>query len=71
MFVQVPPICIRMLSSKEICKKYDLSSVRVLYTGAAPTGKETVEELLRLYPTWNICQGYGTKRTKLQIRIDC
>lgn len=67
MFVQVPPICIRMLSSKEICKKYDLSSVRVLYTGAAPTGKETVEELLRLYPTWNICQGYGTKRTKLQI----
>ncbi|KAK0749407.1 hypothetical protein B0T18DRAFT_322482 [Schizothecium vesticola] len=55
----VPPICIRMLSSREICKKYDLSSVRVLYTGAAPTGKETVEELLRLYPTWSICQGYG------------
>jgi acyl-coenzyme A synthetase/AMP-(fatty) acid ligase len=56
----VPPICIRMLSSKDICKKYDLSSVRLLYTGAAPLGKETVSELHKLYPTWNIGQGYGT-----------
>ncbi|KAK1833092.1 hypothetical protein QBC39DRAFT_346771 [Podospora conica] len=55
----VPPILIRMLSSRETCKKYDLSSVRVMYTGAAPTGKETVEDLLKLYPSWNICQGYG------------
>ncbi|KAK1758515.1 hypothetical protein QBC47DRAFT_374924 [Echria macrotheca] len=55
----VPPICIRMLSSKDICKKYDLSSVRLLYTGAAPLGKETVSELHKLYPTWHIGQGYG------------
>lgn len=48
-----------MLSSKEECSKYDLSSVRLLFTGAAPAGKETVEELLRLYPKWNIGQGYG------------
>jgi acyl-CoA synthetase (AMP-forming)/AMP-acid ligase II len=59
-----------MLSSKEICKKYDLSSVRVLYTGAAPTGKETVEELLRLYPTWSICQGYGTESNRIPENID-
>ena len=49
-----------MLSSKDVCKKYDLSSVRMLFSGAAPTGKETVEELLRLWPTWHIGQGYGT-----------
>jgi len=55
----VPPICVRLLSDKETCKKYDLSSVRFLYTGAAPTGKETVAELLKLYPTWHIGQGYG------------
>ena len=48
-----------MLSAKNECDKYDLSSVRFLYTGAAPTGKETVEELLRRYPTWRIGQGYG------------
>ncbi|KAM7209621.1 hypothetical protein V8F20_000024 [Naviculisporaceae sp. PSN 640] len=55
----VPPIIVRILSGKDICKKYDLSSVRMIYTGAAPTGKQTVEELLRIYPTWNLCQGYG------------
>lgn len=55
----VPPICVRLLSEKETCRKYDLSSVRCLYTGAAPTGKETVEELLKMYPKWHIGQGYG------------
>lgn len=49
-----------MLSSKDILKKYDLSSVRVLFTGAAPLGKETAEELLRLFPKWRVGQGYGT-----------
>lgn len=58
--IVVPPIIVRMLSSKEECKKYDLSSVRALYTGAAPTGKETVEEMLKWFPKWHICQGYGT-----------
>ncbi|KAL2130788.1 hypothetical protein VTI74DRAFT_5949 [Chaetomium olivicolor] len=55
----VPPIVVRMLSSKDILKKYDLSSVRLLFTGAAPLGKETAEELLKLYPNWHIGQGYG------------
>jgi hypothetical protein len=50
---------VRLLSDRDICRKYDLSSVRFLYTGAAPTGKETVAELLKLYPTWHIGQGYG------------
>ncbi|KAK4102207.1 acetyl-CoA synthetase-like protein [Parathielavia hyrcaniae] len=55
----VPPVIVRMLSSKDILKKYDLSSLRCLFTGAAPLGKEIVEEMLRLYPTWRIGQGYG------------
>lgn len=58
--IVVPPIVVRMLSFKAECKKYDLSSVRLLYTGAAPMGKETVEELLKWFPKWHICQGYGT-----------
>ena len=49
-----------MLSSIDILKKYDLSSVRMLFTGAAPLGKETADELLRHYPDWKIGQGYGT-----------
>lgn len=57
----VPPIIVRMLSSRDILKKYDLSSVRLVFTGAAPLGKETAEELLRLYPAWRLGQGYGTR----------
>ncbi|KAK4250996.1 hypothetical protein C7999DRAFT_28588 [Corynascus novoguineensis] len=55
----VPPIVVRMLSSKGLLKKYDLSSVRMIFTGAAPLGKETAEEVTRLYPKWRLGQGYG------------
>lgn len=57
--IVVPPIVVRMLGFKEECKKYDLSSVRCLYTGAAPMGKETAHEMLKWFPKWHICQGYG------------
>jgi acyl-CoA synthetase (AMP-forming)/AMP-acid ligase II len=55
----VPPIVIQMLDRRELCRKYDLSSVRFVYTGAAPLGKETVDDLLSLYPKWRLGQGYG------------
>ncbi|PNP76101.1 hypothetical protein FNYG_10659 [Fusarium nygamai] len=59
----VPPIVIQMLDRRELCRKYDLSSVRFVYTGAAPLGKETVDDLLSLYPTWRLGQGYGMTET--------
>jgi acyl-coenzyme A synthetase/AMP-(fatty) acid ligase len=55
-----------MLSGKNTLKKYDLSSIRVLFTGAAPLGKETSEELLKLYPNWRIGQGYGRSAAQPQ-----
>ncbi|KAI9163473.1 Acyl-CoA ligase AFT1-1 [Paramyrothecium foliicola] len=55
----VPPILIQMLSNQSECKKYDLSSVRLVYSGAAPLSKETVDDLLKVYPHWHIGQGYG------------
>lgn len=39
--------------------KYDLSSVRGIYTGAAPLGKETADDLQKITPSWAIRQGYG------------
>ena len=39
--------------------KYDLSSVRGIYTGAAPLGKETADDLQKIIPSWIIRQGYG------------
>ncbi|KAI8716934.1 hypothetical protein NCS52_00988000 [Fusarium sp. LHS14.1] len=59
----VPPIVIEMLSKQDICRQYDLQSVEFLYTGAAPLGKETVDDLLRIYPKWRLGQGFGMTET--------
>lgn len=58
---QVPPIIITMLRNKKTCQKYDLSSVRFVYSGAAPLGNETIDEVQKMYPTWIIAQAYGMK----------
>ena len=50
-----------MLRNYEKCKSKDLSSVRFLFTGAAPLGAETAEEAKSLFPDWMIGQGYGKK----------
>ncbi|KAF7554456.1 hypothetical protein G7Z17_g2921 [Cylindrodendrum hubeiense] len=59
----VPPILVQMLSKREECAKYDLSSIRFIYTGAAPLGVETVNDLLKMFPNRNIGQGYGMTET--------
>ncbi|KAJ5536207.1 Acyl-CoA ligase inpC [Penicillium frequentans] len=59
----VPPIIINMLRSHDVCSKYDLSSVRTLFTGAAPLGMETAADFQRLYPDVIIRQGYGLTET--------
>ncbi|EXK27854.1 hypothetical protein FOMG_15703 [Fusarium oxysporum f. sp. melonis 26406] len=62
MFV-VPPIIIRIIHNQALCANFDLSSVRWLYTGAAPLGSEVVEEVKRQYPKWRVGQGYGLTET--------
>ena len=52
-----------MIKNKALCDKYGLSSVTSIFTGAAPTGAETVEELQRQRPDWKIRQAYG--------KLDC
>ncbi|KAJ5619146.1 Acyl-CoA ligase inpC [Penicillium lagena] len=59
----VPPIIINMLRSHEVCSKYDLSSIRTLFTGAAPLGMETAADFQKLYPNVIIRQGYGLTET--------
>ncbi|KAK2805532.1 hypothetical protein FQN50_006158 [Emmonsiellopsis sp. PD_5] len=59
----VPPIIITMIRNKEVCGKHDLSSVRGIFTGAAPLGAETAEELGKWQPTWKVRQGYGLTET--------
>ena len=59
----VPPIVIAMAKNKIILDKFDLSSVRTIFTAAAPLGKETSQELQAQYPRWRICQAYGLTET--------
>ncbi|KAF2175773.1 acetyl-CoA synthetase-like protein [Zopfia rhizophila CBS 207.26] len=59
----VPPIIILMTKNKDVLAKYDLSSVWSVFTGAAPLGKETAEDLQKIFPSWSIRQGYGLTET--------
>ena len=59
----VPPIIILMTKNKPLLDKYDLSSVWSIFTGAAPLGQETAEDLAKIFPTWKIRQGYGLTET--------
>lgn len=59
----VPPIIIQMTKSAEALSQYDLSSVKAIFTGAAPLGEETADDLQKMYPNWAIRQGYGLTET--------
>jgi acyl-coenzyme A synthetase/AMP-(fatty) acid ligase len=48
-----------MTKNPQLLAKYDLSSVWSLFTGAAPLGQETAEDLQKIFPSWKIRQGYG------------
>ncbi|KAH8736226.1 hypothetical protein BGZ61DRAFT_339384 [Ilyonectria robusta] len=63
----VPPIIITMLRNKKTCQKYDLSSVRFVYSGAAPLGNETIDEVQKMYPMWIIAQAYGMTETSVVV----
>ncbi|KAF4628656.1 hypothetical protein G7Y89_g9495 [Cudoniella acicularis] len=59
----VPPIIIQLAKNHQACSKYDLSSVKFIFTGAAPLGAETAEDFQKIYPDWKIRQGYGLTET--------
>ncbi|KAK5109119.1 hypothetical protein LTR62_007481 [Meristemomyces frigidus] len=63
MLYLVPPMIIHLTKSKEIVKQFDLSSVIACFTGAAPLGKETADDLLKIFPDWAVRQGYGLTET--------
>ncbi|KAI0449466.1 hypothetical protein F5B21DRAFT_494210 [Xylaria acuta] len=59
----VPPIIIQLLRSPELCSRYDLGSARFIFTGAAPLGAETHEDMRRAFPHITVGQGYGMTET--------
>ncbi|KAI8074068.1 hypothetical protein BC940DRAFT_363995 [Gongronella butleri] len=58
----VPPIAV-LLSKHPLVRKFDLSSVRIFSSGAAPLGPEHVANLKKVVPQAQIRQGYGMTET--------
>jgi acyl-CoA synthetase (AMP-forming)/AMP-acid ligase II len=54
----VPPIVLALSQKESIVKQYDLSSVRMIITGAAPVPQDVLESVKRQYSI-PIKQGYG------------
>lgn len=54
----VPPVIIA-LAKQSVVKKYDLSSLKQLGSGAAPLGKDLMEECANNFPHATVIQGYG------------
>ena len=55
----VPPIYVVLVKSAELVAKYDLSSLRILATGAAPLRDDTMMAIQSMFPQCVIRQGYG------------
>ncbi|KAI3955635.1 hypothetical protein MKW92_047963 [Papaver armeniacum] len=55
----VPPIMLALAKQVSILKKYDLTSIKVLASGAAPLGKDIMEQCARNLPQASVIQGYG------------
>lgn len=56
----VPPIAVALAKHPDV-RKYDLSSVRFVGSGAAPLGREVCAEVEQLWPDSrvNVKQGWG------------
>lgn len=59
----VPPIVILFAKNDKLLSQYDLSCVKVIFTGAAPLGEETADDISKQHPDWVVRQGYGLTET--------
>ncbi|XP_073143999.1 probable CoA ligase CCL7 [Henckelia pumila] len=58
----VPPIILALAKNTTV-KKYNLSSLRQIGSGAAPLGRELMQECAKNFPQAVVCQGYGMTET--------
>ncbi|CAG9134697.1 unnamed protein product [Plutella xylostella] len=66
----VPPILV-LLAKSQLLQDYDVSSVRMMYTGAASVDLETVREVKRRFPNlMEVFQGYGMTESTLAVARD-
>ncbi|KAK2401203.1 4-coumarate--CoA ligase [Trifolium repens] len=54
-----PPVMVELIKRRDIVSGYDLSSLKQLAGGAAPLGKDVMQECAKILPQVEIIQGYG------------
>ncbi|XP_048425482.1 probable CoA ligase CCL7 [Pyrus x bretschneideri] len=69
-FWVVPPIVLA-LAKNSMVKKFNLSSLKHICSGAAPLGKELMEECAKKFPQGVVAQGYGMTESCGTISVDC
>ncbi|XP_026493694.2 uncharacterized protein LOC113398949 [Vanessa tameamea] len=57
--LSVAPPLIVMLYKSNIVKDFDISSVKIVYSGGAPITPESIHQLKSRFPHMNVLQGYG------------
>ncbi|XP_051113600.1 probable CoA ligase CCL7 [Andrographis paniculata] len=58
----VPPIILALAKLSSV-NKYDLSSLKQIGSGAAPLGRELMQDCAKNFPQAVVCQGYGMTET--------
>ncbi|KAI9452556.1 phenylacetyl-CoA ligase [Lactarius psammicola] len=64
----VPPMVV-LLCKHPATKNYDLSSIRMLFCGAAPLSAELTDSIVKLLPQAFVGQGYGMTETSTAISM--
>nr|UNA06900.1 4-coumarate--CoA ligase-like protein 7 [Vernicia montana] len=65
----VPPVILALAKQNSV-KKYDLSSLQHVGSGAAPLGKELMEECAKSIPHAAVVQGYGMTETTGVVSVE-
>nr|XP_043613474.1 probable CoA ligase CCL7 [Erigeron canadensis] len=66
----VPPILLALVKRYDVVSKFDLSSLRHIGAGAAPLGKELMDECTKKFPNVLLLQGYGMTETGGVIAVE-
>lgn len=66
----VPPIILALAKQQNVVKRFDLSSLRQIGSGAAPLGKDLMEECNKNLPQAVVMQGYGMTETTGIITVE-
>ncbi|KAJ9559340.1 hypothetical protein OSB04_013954 [Centaurea solstitialis] len=54
-----PPVVVAMAKRAAVVRRYDTTSLREIVSGAAPLGKDVMDECSKVLPHAKILQGYG------------